>query len=524
MKRKHWLLVTLLVATCLSRIPFRAHVPYGLDSIQFVLGLKHYDVRLHQPHPPGYFLFVMMGKVVNQYIQDPNLSFIALNILFSGLTVWLVFLLGREIFGARSALSSALLLATSPVFWFHGEVALSNLADCFFICLLALYCWRNLGGDYRFMNFSAVVFGLAGGVRQNTLLFLLPLWIISVRKAGLRRIPLGVAILMLTVCTWYVPMAHLSGGLNAYQAAVRDHWLNSNWHGFTLEWLPFNFVCVGTFILLGTGPGILFLFLGLVFYLEGTKLDSLWKDPRFQFFAFWLIPPLCFFVLIYSHPIQTGHSLIYLPALSILIPACTELTCEQTLKLFKSNQQFRLPWLPVSKPSQVVLLVLIGCNLFIFLKMDTPVSQLAIGQYESKVKEVVMAVRERCAPEETILMNYDFMFLGFRDYMFHLPEYHTYQPKLYTLAGKARLFAGFRQETRLIDRIEIPPTIKFFVLNADEVLKDPNWIHGTRLDKFPDENLLMTPSGLRLFRGDVSDLPRFFPQMQFNINRCRDLR
>ena len=108
--------------------------------------------------------------------------------------------------------------------------------------------------------------------------------------------------------------------------------------------------------------------------------------------------------------------------------------------------------------------------------------------------------------------------------MFHLPEYHTYQPKLYTLAGKALLFAGFRQETLLLDRIEIPPRVKFFVLNADEILGTPNWIHGIRLDKFSDENLLMTPSGLALFRGDVHDLPRFFPQIQFDISKRRDFK
>ena len=77
--------------------------------------------------------------------------------------------------------------------------------------------------------------------------------------------------------------------------------------------------------------------------------------------------------------------------------------------------------------------------------------------------------------------------------MFHLLQYHTYQPKLYTLVGKALLFGGLKQETQLIDRIEVPNTIKIFVPNADEILKDPRWIHGIRSDKFLDENLLMTP-------------------------------
>src|SRR5437867_8588776 len=190
-------LTGILVATVFSRIPYRARMPYGLDSIQFVLSVNHYDVRIHQPHPPGYFLFVMMGRWLNNFFQDANLSFIALNIGLSMLAAWLVFCLAREVFGVGSAFASLLLIATSPVFWFHGEVALSNVADCFFVCLLGLFCWRNLSNSYRHIYFSAMVLGLAGGVRQNTLLFMLPLWILSIRRAGLRRCLISFAVLIL---------------------------------------------------------------------------------------------------------------------------------------------------------------------------------------------------------------------------------------------------------------------------------------------------------------------------------------
>jgi hypothetical protein len=108
-------LAGILVVTVLSRIPFRARMPYGLDSIQFVLGVGHYDVRIHQPHPPGYFLFVMMGRWLNYLLQDPNLSFVVLNMGFSALAAWLVFCLGREAFGVVPAFASLLLIATSPV-------------------------------------------------------------------------------------------------------------------------------------------------------------------------------------------------------------------------------------------------------------------------------------------------------------------------------------------------------------------------------------------------------------------------
>jgi len=527
LSRKHrFTLAGILALTVLSRIPFRARIPYGLDSIQFVLGIGHYDVRIHQPHPPGYFLFVMMGRWLNYLLQDPNLSFVVLNIGFSALAAWLIFCIGHELFGVESAFASLLLVASSPVFWFHGEVALSNVADCFFVCMLALLCWRNLSNGSRHIYLSAVVLGLAGGVRQNTLLFMLPLWVLSVKRAGLRRCLVSLAILILTVCSWYLPMVELSGGMCAYQTALRDHWLNSNWHGFSLEWIPFNFFCVGYFILLGTGPGAIFLLLGTLFYLEKSKLPSLLGDLHFRFFAAWLLPCLGFFVFVYSHPIQTGHSLIYLPALLILMPRCVALSCEQIIRLFKPSVAELAASRDVDRalrPSaglsrmQVLTGTLLGYNLIAFLVMNGAVSRGSIRKYESQVAEVATEVQSHWPPEETVLISYDFMFLGFRDFMFHLPEYHSYQPRLYSMSGKKVLFSGFRRQTQLLEDIEVPAETRSFVLTADEFIKNPELIHGIKLERFPKESFLTTPSGLRLFYGQIQDLSKFFPQVHVKL-------
>ena len=503
------MLLALISVTFLCRIPFRADTPYGLDSIQFVLGAEHFDVRLHQPHPPGYFLFVMAGRLTNLVLEDPNRSFVALNVVFSSLCVWVVFRLGVELFGLESGLVSAVLLATSPTFWFHGDVALSNMLDCLLVSCLALLCWRTLQGQHHLSYFAALVLGLAGGVRQNTLAFMLPLFLFSIRKTGMRRILLSIAVLIAAVAAWYFPMVHLSGGMTAYQTALRDHWLNSNWHGLTLEWLPFNSVCVGYFFLLGTGAGCLFLFLGVLFSLEGEGWRALSRTERGQFFAIWLIPPLSFFVLVYSHPSQTGHSLIYLPALMLLLlPAVRRIldtVCRGGSELVLQR------W------AMTVAAVLAISNLYVFLFMNTAVSQRRIRLYESEVQEITSQIRKSCLPEETVLVSADFMFNGFREFMFHLPEYHTYQAKSYVLDGRQQLFAGFHRQTQLVDGIRIPSGVKQFVLNADQFLRNPDFKLGKTLDQYPPENLLVTPSGFRLFLGSVQELPRMFPAIHVEI-------
>jgi hypothetical protein len=483
----------LLIGVFGSRLPFRAELPFGLDSIQLVLALDHFDVRLHQPHPPGYFLFVMAGRLSRLIVPDANSALVFLNIVFSGMAVWLVFLLSNRMFGVQHAFYSAIFMASSPLFWHHGEVALSNMADCFLVCLLALLCWKTIQGGAQWALLSGIVLGVAGGVRQNTLVFLIPFWVFSIRKADKGRILASVAALMVTCACWYLPMTYLSGGVGEYQSALRDHWTNSNWHGFTLEWLPFNFVTVGYFILAGMGIGSVVLFVGALLYVEQHRRTKGWCSEKLQFFCCWILPPLSFFLFVYSHPIQTGHSLIYLPALFMLLPAAAK----------------RL----ASRGHRLVLLSLVGLNVLTFLFLKTPVSVDRIRQYESNVRSTVKLIRENCPPEETILLNFDLMFVGFRDFMFHLPEYRSYQPRIYTLNGRPLLFAGFERKTYQVDSISFGPDVKYFVLYADEVLRDPTYLQGVQLDQFPNGQFLTTSTGLRFFRASVKDLQMLLPKI-----------
>jgi hypothetical protein len=53
--------VVLAALTVVSRLPYRARMLYNWDAVQFALALSEYDVVKHQPHPPGYILYVALG-------------------------------------------------------------------------------------------------------------------------------------------------------------------------------------------------------------------------------------------------------------------------------------------------------------------------------------------------------------------------------------------------------------------------------------------------------------------------------
>src|SRR5688572_13384832 len=94
----HLLAGGLAVVTLASRWPYRARMLYNWDAVQFALALREFDVAKHQPHPPGYLLYVGLGRLVNQWVGDPAQAYVGLAMLFSAATTFIVYWLARKLY------------------------------------------------------------------------------------------------------------------------------------------------------------------------------------------------------------------------------------------------------------------------------------------------------------------------------------------------------------------------------------------------------------------------------------------
>src|SRR5579872_6005312 len=65
------------------RFAFRSHYLYDIDSVNFALALIKFDPAVHQPHPPGYFLYVLLGRLVNLLAGDANTAFVFISVAAS---------------------------------------------------------------------------------------------------------------------------------------------------------------------------------------------------------------------------------------------------------------------------------------------------------------------------------------------------------------------------------------------------------------------------------------------------------
>ena len=210
--------------TVLSRLPFRARVLYNWDAVQFALALREFDVAKHQPHPPGYVLYVLMGRLVDGLLHDPNASYVTLAVFFSGATTFVVYFLAKTLYDRLTAVAAASLLAVSPLFWFYGEVALTYAGEALLASAVAYLAYQALQGSERHVYLSAIYLGLAGGIRQSILLLLFPLWFMcaAVGRSSVRALCLGLGAMAAAVLTWFLPMIWLTGGLGRYLGAFQE--------------------------------------------------------------------------------------------------------------------------------------------------------------------------------------------------------------------------------------------------------------------------------------------------------------
>ena len=318
------LLITAIVA--LTRIPFVSKFLYEWDSASYGQAFQNFNIAQGQPQPPGYILFVTLGKGVNYIFNDPNTSMVFLSVAFSILTAVLIYFFVKQIFSRRIALITSILLIFNPLFWFYGEIASIYIFEAFFAVLIAYLSYNVLKGDGRFLYLSALVLGLAGGFRLDLVEFMFPLWVFSLwfSKTSFFKISKALIVLIVAVLLWFIPTILLTGGLGQYLqlsaaqstvsintsillgASFSSQLVNS---GLALVWSLWGLTIFG----------IIMILLFLLYHHSGwrSKFILYLKNPLSIFFILWIAPAFLFYLIIYV--IKPGYILVYLPALMIIL-------------------------------------------------------------------------------------------------------------------------------------------------------------------------------------------------------------
>ncbi len=476
-----------------------------MDSVQFALAMERYDITVHQPHPPGYFLYVMLGRLLNHLIRDANTTLVSMSVAFSALTVVAVFYLGKELFDVKTGVLSAVIAITSPNFWFHGEVALSYVVEAFFSTVIAFLCWKIYRGEHKYLWFSVIILGVAGGVRQNTAVFLLPLWLFSVNGVPARKVLLSLVLLGLVCLLWFVPMIWMTGGWTAYSTAFRELWLFNTGHNSVFEkgWSSFKIFSTSLvlFTFYSIGAGIFLLTLSTYSLIRKGQLMYL-DSRKVVFFYFWVMPSFFFYLLIFIHPANPGYVLIFVPALIFLVAVSAEYLTDEFKRLTKGK--FMIP----------MALIVVIINTCIFFPSRSLVSYEEIRKHDRGLEVLLDAIGKFEASHTAVIVQPD-IFFGLRHIMYYLPSFRVYQvDRRVASTGEVRkTFWGINRETFLTDAVSLPVTVDRIVIPlAGDYRNEVNGIKELTIVDIADTNLAIGC-------GHSSDIEKIYPELNVRYTR-----
>jgi hypothetical protein len=308
------------VATLLSRLPFQAALLNNFDAVNYALALDHFDMRLAQPQAPGYPLYILLGRVVYLFFQDHRAALVWISMAFSGLAVAAIYLAGQTLFTRRVGLIAALLLATSTVFWYTGEIAAPYTIDLFASAVVGWLCYRLLTApSSKLVWITALAVGLAGALRLQTLVFLLPLFLFALQKQSWKSILGGVALACVVFGMFFVPAVMLSGGLAGFLRSMQGVvpiFRDARTLIRTTRWVRFfgnAKVILGYTIQILGEPVIPFVLLGLFTREQPIKF---WRNTRLLFLFIWVLPSWIVYFLVW--PGNMGTMLVSMPTFFLL--------------------------------------------------------------------------------------------------------------------------------------------------------------------------------------------------------------
>lgn len=258
--------------------------PDGRDGVNFLLGIKSYDLEFHQPHFPGYPVYIAAGKVMSLLTGSAEWGLILLSVFSGAACLFITFLIAEKEFDRRTAYICAAALAVNPVFFEFSHKIFTEIPAL----LLGLIAVLALGGNNKLSTgrwfLAGISVGLMLGIRLSWWPFALFYVAISlfIAKRGF-----ALTGFLFGVLLWLVPQAAFvgpeqllsigksftSGHFNEWGGAVGTAFTDANRPVLIVRRIAEVFGWAGTGTMWTRIPWALFMVLGFVtiFYSKHKK-------------------------------------------------------------------------------------------------------------------------------------------------------------------------------------------------------------------------------------------------------------
>jgi hypothetical protein len=225
-----------------SRLLLLPAGPWEQDEALLACGVVDFDPARHMPLPPGFPLWVFIGKVIRHLVAaDPVRALQLASAVASVAGIWALVGLWDEVAGRRLALAGGALAAFLPGVWFHAGRAFSETPSAV-LAVVGFGFWAR-GGRKGFVP-GVVAMTAAALVRPPLAPFFLLAVVLAtwwVRRE-LRRVAAGIAAGAAVLALVMAPAVLAAGG---WRLLLDVSMIHAGEHFSTLGTEPWSFASLG---------------------------------------------------------------------------------------------------------------------------------------------------------------------------------------------------------------------------------------------------------------------------------------
>lgn len=205
------MILGILIISLVFRLSFMSPWLEDWDSVQFALALDEYSLVSHQPHPPGYPIYIILGKMVNFFLDNSTLSLSLLSALAGALSIIPFFLLAKKLIGKKGAILASLIFTILPIHWVLSEIPITNITGLLGILTSSYLIYSELTNSKK-ISFAGIVSGILLGIRPTDLPIIAGLltFLFFKKKQLLFRVSLFFGFLT-GVAIWLIPIILITG-------------------------------------------------------------------------------------------------------------------------------------------------------------------------------------------------------------------------------------------------------------------------------------------------------------------------
>lgn len=286
------------------------------DSVLFSLSLHKFSLIEHLPQPPGYILYVFLGRMTNLIFRNDTLSLTFLSALLGSVLLIPFYFLTKKIAGKIPAVIATILVSITPIHVLSSITVFSEIPGQFFSILSAYLIYKGKSSN-NFLLLGSFLAGISLGVRfaEFTTVISLIVVVLLFKKNFLHAIKSVVSFLA-GILIWFVPLIITTGWpdfIKAYITQATYIFNHDSIVGYSS--LASRFSQVGKLFLTGYTPFFIpVIVIVVIYFLKNKRMAKKFDNV---FILVWLFSYLIPLLFVYNLEV-TRFVLPLLPPISIL--------------------------------------------------------------------------------------------------------------------------------------------------------------------------------------------------------------